>query len=140
MGLFDQLLPNIPGLGGQQSQILSAAASLLSQKEGSVGGTGGLSSLVAAFQQKGLGNVVSSWISTGSNLPVSAAQLEQVLGTKTMTEFADRAGVAPGQASSSLAAVLPNLVDHLTPDGQLPQGGAIDGLLTSVLAKLGQKA
>lgn len=138
MGLLDRLVQGLPGLGGQQSQILSAAASLLSQQEGSVGGTGGLASLVTAFQQKGLGNLVGSWIGTGPNLPVSAPQIEQVLGTDVVGQFAQSAGVPPAQAASSLAAVLPTLVDHLTPNGQMPQGAGLEGLLGSVLGKLGK--
>ncbi len=137
MGVFDHLLQGLPGLAGQQSQVLSAAASLLSQKEGSVGGIGGLASLVTAFQQHGLGDIVGSWISTGSNLPVSASQIQQVLGADVIGQFAERAGVSPAQASSSLAALLPNLVDHVTPNGQMPEGGALDGLLGSVLGRHG---
>ncbi len=136
MGLFDHLAQQLPGSQGQQS-ILSAAVSLLSQKEGSVGGTGGLGSLVTAFKEKGLGDIVGSWISTGANLPVAPSQVEQVLGADVLGQFAARAGVPPEQASSSLAAVLPTLVDRLTPTGQLPQGGMLEGLLGSVLSKLG---
>ncbi len=136
MGLFDHLAQQLPGSQGPQSQILAAAASLLSQKEGSVGGTGGLGALVTAFQEKGLGNIIGSWISTGTNQPVAPSQVEQVLGSDVLGQFAARAGVPPEQASSSLAAVLPTLVDHLTPNGQVPQGGMLEGLLGSVLGKL----
>ncbi len=140
MGLFDQFAQAVPGLSGLTGspQILSAAASLLSQKEGSVGGTGGLASLVAAFQQRGLGDLIGGWISTGPNPPVSASQLTDVLGTGVMGQFAARAGIAPEQAGSTLAAVLPSLVDHLTPEGQLPQGNALEGMLGSLMGSLGK--
>ncbi len=74
---------------------------------------------------------------TVNHVPVAPSQVEQVLGADVLGQFAARAGVPPEQSSSSLAAVLPTLVDHLTPNGQLPQGGMLEGLLGSVLGKLG---
>jgi uncharacterized protein YidB (DUF937 family) len=45
---------------------------------------GGLSGLVQSFHDKGLGGLVSSWTSTGQNLPISADQIHQVLGSQTV--------------------------------------------------------
>ncbi len=140
MGLFDQFAQAVPGLAGlaRNPQVLAAAASLLSQKEGSIGGTGGLAGLVTAFQQKGLGDMVSGWISTGPNPPVSASQITDVLGPDTIKQFAARAGLAPAEASSSLASVLPALIDHLTPSGQVPQGNALESVLGSLMGSFGK--
>jgi uncharacterized protein YidB (DUF937 family) len=141
MGLFDQLLQAAPGLAGQVArnpQLVSAAASLLSQRPGSIGGTGGLAGLVSAFEQKGLGNLVNAWVSTGPNPPVSAAQVQQVLGSDVVQQIATHAGLSPGDASSSLATLLPALIDHLTPNGQVPQAGALEGMLSSLLGGLGK--
>ncbi len=141
MGLFDQLSQAMPGLAGQLArnpQILAAAASLLSQNPGTVGGTGGLAGLIGAFQQKGLGDMISGWISTGPNPPVSGSQLTDVLGADVIGQFAAKAGLSPADAGSSLAAVLPSLIDQLTPTGQVPQGNALEGMLGSLMGSLGK--
>ena len=151
MGLFDDLLnqvtgaqpgaaaqPAASGLAGMAStlasnpQILSALASLLSPRDGSVGG-GGLQGLVGAFQRKGMGDMIASWISTGPNPPVSAAQLTDVLGDQTIAQFASKAGVPTSQAGSLLAGLLPAAIDHLTPDGKLPEAGGLESALSSLL-------
>ncbi len=141
MGLFDRLSQAVPGLASQlgcNPQVLAAAASLLSQKEGTVGGAGGLAGLITAFEQKGLGNVIAGWISTGPNPPVSASQLTDVLGADTIKQFAAKAGLSPAEASSSLASMLPAVVDHLTPGGEIPQGSALENVLGSLMGSFGK--
>jgi uncharacterized protein YidB (DUF937 family) len=145
MGLLDNLLKQSGGLGGiaelvaKNPQIVAAAVSMLSTKDASVGGTGGLGSLITAFEQAGLGQVMSSWISTGQNQPIQPGQLASVLGSGTLSQFAQKAGVDPGQAGSVLASVLPELVNHLTPQGQVPQTDALEGMLGSLLGGLGKR-
>ena len=82
---------------------------------------GGLSGLLQQFHDKGLGSLVSSWVSTGQNLPISADQIQHVLGSEQVKELAAKAGIAPDAASSHLAQLLPMLIDKLTPNGQVPQ-------------------
>jgi uncharacterized protein YidB (DUF937 family) len=89
---------------------------------------------VSAFQQKGLGDMVGSWISTGPNPPVSAAQLTDVLGDQTIGQFASKAGVSPSDAGSLLAGLLPSAIDQLTPNGKLPDAGGLEGALASLLS------
>ena len=70
-----------------------------------------------------LNQVVKSWIGNGQNLPVTGEQIQQVLGNEQVAAIARQLGVDPSQASAQLAQVLPGLVDKLTPNGQVPQGG-----------------
>ena len=124
MGLMDDLMNNAPAIAGQLAknpQLVNAALSLLSSRDASVGGTAGLTGRVSAFQQKGLGDMVSAWVSKGPNPPVSASQLRDVLGPAVLAQFAQKAGLSASDAGGALAAVLPALVDHLTPEGQVPQ-------------------
>lgn len=86
---------------------------------------GGLSGLVQQFHDKGLGGLAASWISTGQNLPISADQIQQVLGSEQVKELAAKAGISPDAASSHLAQLLPMLVDKLTPNGQVPQSSSL---------------
>jgi len=81
---------------------------------------GGLAGLVQSFQQHGLGGVVQSWISTGPNQPVTAEQIQQVLGNERLQAFATQHGIDTGQVRTQLAQLLPIVVDKLTPHGTLP--------------------
>ncbi|MGH9392360.1 MAG: YidB family protein, partial [Vicinamibacteria bacterium] len=134
MGLLDDLIKGSGGLGAVASlaaknpQILSAAVSLLSSKDSSVGGAAGLAGLMSAFQGKGLGDVMSSWVSTGANKSISPSQIASVLGNDTLSQFASKAGIGAGEASSVLSSLLPSLVNHVTPDGNVPKTNALDSV------------
>jgi uncharacterized protein YidB (DUF937 family) len=122
MGLLDDLLKtglsSMAGPGQQQSGmgLATGILEMLTSQQ-----TGGLQGLVQSFQAKGLGDVVSSWVSTGPNLPVTGEQVQNALGSDAISSLAQKAGIAPGVASSLLAQVLPALVDHLTPQGNIPE-------------------
>jgi uncharacterized protein YidB (DUF937 family) len=111
MGLLDTLASQ---LGGDNNGALSA---LLEQQ-------GGISGLIEKFQQGGLGEIAQSWIGTGDNLPISAEQIQSVLGNETVANIAAKFGVDPEQAAGQLSSVLPQLIDGLTPNGQVPEGGS----------------
>jgi uncharacterized protein YidB (DUF937 family) len=148
MGLLDSVIGALgqgaggSGGGGQQAALMNAVMALLSDN-GSGGGAGaagaaGLGGLVSKLQQAGLGDVVNSWISTGQNLPVSAGQLHAALGSDTLGPLARQLGLGEGDLASGLAALLPQVVDGLTPNGQMPSGGAtpgLAGLIGSLLAR-----
>jgi uncharacterized protein YidB (DUF937 family) len=94
---------------------------------------GGLDGLVQSFEQKGLGSVVTSWVSTGQNLPISADQISHVLGSDAVKNLAAKAGISPEQAGGQLASLLPGLIDKLTPNGHTGEAG---GLLSAALNML----
>jgi uncharacterized protein YidB (DUF937 family) len=150
MGLLDGILSQLKGGQGEDGglgslismaaknpQIVAAVAGLLSTRDTSVGGNGGLGGLVDAFQKKGMGDMVSSWISTGPNPPITADQLTQVLGGDTMAQFAHKSGMPVAEAGSLLAGLLPTVIDKLTPDGNMPDTSSLEGTLSSLLAGLG---
>lgn len=118
MGLLDSVVGSLTAGNAQGGNGLLDTVMQLIQNQ-----PGGLAGLVQSFQQGGLAEVVNSWVSTGQNLPVSAEQLQAVLGGGQLQNIAAQLGVLPEQASGSLAELLPQVVDKLTPDGQLPQGG-----------------
>src|SRR5262249_40902837 len=64
---------------------------------------GGLGALIQGFREKGLGEVVNSWISTGQNLPISADQIQQALGNNKLQEIAQQSGVSADSVSSQLS-------------------------------------
>ncbi len=86
------------------------------------GGIGGaLGGLVSQFQNKGMGDMAKSWVGTGANLPIDGAQLSQVLGPDLVAKIAASTGMSPDQILAQLSHVLPQVVDHLTPGGQMPR-------------------
>jgi len=124
MGLFDDLTSKagemLGGLGGGQSNIISAVMNLLGG-----GQFNGISGLVDTFKEKGLGNIVSSWVGTGENLPISGAQVKKVFGEDKINQFAADAGIPEGEAQNKIAEVLPGIVDKLTPGGNIPEGNIV---------------
>jgi len=82
--------------------------------------TGGLAGLVEKISSGGLGDQVASWVSTGQNLPITAEQISAVLGSTFVQEIAGKMGINTADVAGSLAQLLPQVVDKLTPDGQLP--------------------
>ena len=88
--------------------------------------TGGFAGLVEMFKSKGLGDDVSSWISTGENQPVSGDQLANALGSDTIQGIAQKFGISGTDASSALSELLPQLIDKLTPEGTVPESGLLE--------------
>lgn len=139
-------LDNILGsqLGGladmamKNPQAIAAVVSLLSSKDASVGGTGGIGGLIQAFQGKGMGDMISSWISTGPNPPISASQVTDVIGHDTLSQFAAKAGVPHQEAGGLLASLLPAVINQLTPHGNVPEGNAFESALGGLLSSLGR--
>jgi uncharacterized protein YidB (DUF937 family) len=105
-------------LSGSSNPLVSTVMQMINNQPG------GLSGLVQQFHDKGLGSLVTSWVGTGQNLPISADQLQHVLGSEQVKELAAKAGISPETASSHLSQLLPMLTDHLTPGGQVPTGSA----------------
>jgi len=118
MGLFD-IAREI--LGGSQADgaggVVSSVVQVLS------GRAGGLDGVLQSLQEGGLGEAVKSWVGTGSNLPVTAEQLQRVLGSGVVQDLAAKLGISPDDAASHLSALLPGIIDQLTPNGEVPDGG-----------------
>ncbi len=135
MGLLDSILSGMTGQsagGGQAANpLLQIALQMLAGGGQSGGQGGGLSALIEQFQQAGLGPQMNSWISSGQNLPISPEQLMQVFGQGQMQQMAANSGLDPSQLSGGLAEMLPQLIDQLTPGGQVPATG-----IDSALAEL----
>src|SRR6185437_6366698 len=120
MGFFDEVAGKaVSGLSGSSSAVASTALEMINSQPG------GLSGLVQRFREKGLGELVNSWVSTGQNLPVSSDQIRHVLGNDQVEQLATKAGISSDLASSKLAELLPKIVDKLTPDGQIPQQSSV---------------
>ncbi|MCA6122674.1 DUF937 domain-containing protein [Bradyrhizobium sp. WSM 1704] len=119
MGILDSF-ENSPELKGILGQLGTAVLPAVLGEVLGNGGQGGLSAIVARLERAGLGEQVKSWIGTGQNLPITAEQLQQVLGSDTVKQLAAKFGIPIDQLSQVLAQQLPAAVDHASPDGRLP--------------------
>jgi uncharacterized protein YidB (DUF937 family) len=132
MGLFDEVLSMAGSTLGQQSEHAGALTAIMGYiNSPQVGGVAGLQKM---FQQGGLGEVFNSWVSSGQNMPVSADALQNVLHSGALQEAAQKAGVDPNQLAGMMSTLLPHLVDKLTPNGQIPDAGALQSMLKGLAA------
>ena len=119
MGILDSL-ENSPEFRSALGQLGGAVLpAVLSEVLGS-GGQGGLSAIVNKLQQSGFGDQVKSWIGNGANLPITAEQLQQVLGSDVVKQLAARFNIPVDQLGPILAQMLPKAVDGASPNGHLP--------------------
>jgi uncharacterized protein YidB (DUF937 family) len=112
-GLSDMLKGGLGGLlaGGAAGSILS----------------GGLGDLFNQFQQKGLGDQASSWVSNGPNKQIAPGDLANALGADQIEHLSSQSGLSREELLQGLSQYLPDVVNHLTPDGRLPNENELSG-------------
>lgn len=160
MGLLDGLIGSVLGsaLGGNRAQpqdpLSSILGGLMGGNTGGGGGgnmllqlalsmlqqNGGLEGVLGKFRQSGMGAQADSWVSTGQNLPVSPNQLEQIFGSGALSDIASKLGMSQQDAGSAMSQVLPELINQLTPQGQVTQEShsSIGDALNSLARSLGR--
>ena len=162
MGMLDGLLGQLAqgaagqsgqdGLGGLVGSLLGGAtqgqtqdgsapsglsAMLLPAVLGWVQQQGGVGNVVSSLTNSGLGEQVQSWVSNGENQQIGSQAISQVLGSDQVTQLAAKMGVSPEQIQSGMAALLPQVINHLTPSGDASNPQESNDLLSSALGKLG---
>ena len=139
MGLFGPLLSSVlggatGGDSGQQNALVQIASGLITKNS-----TGnGLAGLAQQFDKQGLGHLLQSWVGTGQNQAISPDQMHQVLGAEQVQQFSQQTGMQGSQLTTALSALLPQLIDKLTPHGQVPPKNDLQGMLTGLLGSLGK--
>jgi len=105
-GLGDLLRGGLGGLlaGGAAGSVIS----------------GGLGDLLRQFQQNGQGEVANSWVGKGPNQPISPDDLGRALGADQLNALSAQSGLSREELLQGLSQRLPEVIDHLTPDGRLP--------------------
>ena len=114
-GLSDVLKGGLGGLlaGGAAGSILS----------------GGLGDLMKQLQQGGQGDAANSWVGKGQNKPISPGDLSSALGADQIDAIASQSGMSRNDLLQGLSQYLPDVIDHLTPDGRLPDENELRGRL-----------
>ena len=127
MGFLDQFTGELSKkLDGEvnDGSLLENAMSLINNPS-----AGGISGFIESFKNNRLGDIVSSWISTGENMPISADQILQTLGPDRIQKIAQKIGMSDEDLSQHLSQLLPQIIDKLTPNGNVPSSSIFeDGL------------
>jgi uncharacterized protein YidB (DUF937 family) len=110
------------GLGNILGGLLAggAAGSVLS---------GGLGDLLKQFQQNGQGDAANSWVGTGPNKTIAPGDLANALGADQLDKLSSQSGLSREDLLQGLSQYLPQVVDHLTPEGRLPNENEVSGQL-----------
>ena len=132
MGLLDSVLGSLGNSGGSSgtNALLDGVLHVINQ-------SGGVQGLANMFHEKGFGGLVGSWISTGQNLPISAEQIQSALGNEHLAGLAEKLGMSSGDLSHKLAEYLPQVVDKLTPHGEVPDSNMLESAIGMLKGKLG---
>jgi uncharacterized protein YidB (DUF937 family) len=151
-------LGNLGGLGGMLGNVLSGARSggadaggeaappsggkgallamLLPLAMQMIQRNGGVGAMLDKFKQQGLGQQVDSWVSTGANQSVSPDAVTNAVGADEVARMARQLGVPEDQVAGGLAHILPHVVNHLTPGGDVAPDA--DNTLNAGLSELTQ--
>jgi len=116
--MFDSIIRGVGekfGLGDKAGALISALLALMTDSE-----RGGFTGFLNRFGEAGLGDLASSWISSGSNTPISSEQLESALGENNLRGISEQVGADYKTTVDAAGYALPHLVDDLTPDGEIP--------------------
>lgn len=122
------------GLGGGLGNILKGPLGGL-LAGGAAGGaagsvlSGGLGDLLKQFQQSGQGETANSWVGTGDNKPIAPDDLAKALGADQINSLSSQSGMSRDELLKGLSQYLPKAIDHLTPDGRLPNENEISNRL-----------
>ncbi len=153
MGLLDGVLGSVLGnvMGGNKAQgsgnpLMDLALQMITSKmsggaaggaQGSnvASGAGGLGGLLEQLTKGGLGEQAASWVSTGENMPVSGEQISGALGQDQIADIARQLGMSNGDVSGGLAQILPDVINKVTPNGQVPSQDMLQNILAGFFKK-----
>jgi uncharacterized protein YidB (DUF937 family) len=125
-GLLGGLMGGGSGGGGGGGAGMAGMMAALAPMVGQFISGGGLSKMLSGFQSAGMEDKVDSWVGTGENKPISAGDVQQAVSQEQIDKVAEALGVSQEQAAGVIADVLPNLVDKVSPEGQLASEEQLD--------------
>jgi len=119
------------GAGGGLGGALGGSGGLGDVLKGGLGGllaggaagsvlSGGLGDLLNQLQQGGHGDTASTWVGKGENKAISPGDLANALGADQIQSLSAQSGLSRDELLSGLSQHLPDVINHLTPNGRLP--------------------
>ena len=120
---------SLPGGGGLSDVLKGGLGGLLAGGAAGSVISGGLGDLLNQFQQKGQGEAANSWVSNGPNKQIAPGDLANALGADQIDSLASQSGLSRDDLLKGLSQYLPDVINHLTPDGRLPNENELSGRL-----------
>lgn len=105
--------------GGGQEADTSAVQEALGSVLGGSGDGIDLGGLLGNLQSSGLAEVAGSWLGDGDNAPISASQLQDLLGSDKIGQLASALNSDEGSVLSGLQDAIPQMVDKSSSGGSL---------------------
>lgn len=115
--------------GGFNPAVLAALLPLVMQF---INSKGGIQGILEMFNKGGAGNHAKSWVADGNNAQVSPEQVKEALGPE-VDRIAEQAGVPKEEAATGIAALMPTVIDTLTPGGDVPDQNDLSAVIGNVL-------
>lgn len=130
MSVLDKITSMFGGAEGEQGQFFSNVMKMLTDQQ-----MGGLAGLVKTFEEKGLNDIISSWVGTGENKAITPDQIQHGLGLERLQQLTEGLGISVDDVKAKLSGILPGLVDKLTPEGKLPDNSLLANALDLIKDK-----
>jgi uncharacterized protein YidB (DUF937 family) len=121
-----------PGAGGGLGDLIGQVLG-----GGGGGAAGGLGGLLGQLERAGFGEQASSWVGTGANKPIPPDAMTQIFGQEGIEQISRQAGLSEDEVSSGLSQLLPEVVDRMTPGGDVPDADALANSVDDLGRRLG---
>lgn len=108
------------GLGGLGGLLQGGLGGLLAGGAAGSVLSGGLGDLLKQFQQNGHGEAANSWVGSGPNQKISPDVLSKVLTEDQIKMLTEQTGMSREDLVAALSQQLPDVINHLTPQGRVP--------------------
>jgi uncharacterized protein YidB (DUF937 family) len=122
--------PQAGGLGALLGQVLGGDGS--TPRAG-----GGLGALLEQLQRAGFGDQGRSWVGSGPNQAIPPDAIERIFGDGGLAEIARSAGLSPQDTARGLSQLMPEVVDRMTPNGEMPDDTALAANVGALARRLG---
>ncbi|MBK7708681.1 MAG: OmpA family protein [Acidobacteria bacterium] len=136
--MFDSIIKDAQekfGLGDKAGSLVSSLLGIIANPA-----NGGFAGFINRFRDAGLGEQADSWISSGDNTPITDDQVEAAFGNETIDSIVEQSGVERASAVSALGSMTPQVVDALTPDGEVPDDASLLSKVKGFLSEFGGAA
>ena len=131
MNQFPQSQSGFGGKGMLMAALLPIALMFIQRN-------GGLSGAFNKIQNMGFGHQANSWMSADqSNQPLDANDINQLFDNNELAQVAAQTGVDQSEVRQSMAELLPQLFDSLTPNGDTQTESQANNEISDILAQLG---